>query len=63
MGYIQRWDLTQLFAKLKEVDKKESKVVYKKDELANFEENLGLLDSSSKKSFAPSMQSVIKDEV
>jgi WD40 repeat protein len=50
MGYIQRWDLTQLFSKLKEVEKKESKTVYKKDDLANLEDNLGMLESASKKS-------------
>jgi hypothetical protein len=33
MGYIQRWDLSVLFAKLKEVDKKERKTIFKKDEL------------------------------
>ncbi len=52
MGWIQRWDLTSLFAKLEEVNKKERKSAYKvTPDLAHLEEMAmgGLLDSGSKK--------------
>lgn len=48
MGYIQRWDISILLAKLEEVSRKERKVPYKgpSDIL---EDGLGILESSSKK--------------
>ena len=52
MGWIQRWDLTLLFAKLDEVNRKERKTAYKaQPDLTNLEEiNMGgMMDPTSKK--------------
>ena len=46
MGYIQRWDLSSLFAKLQEVNKKEVKGGFKRPtDLFGLDDRAGMLDS------------------
>jgi hypothetical protein len=46
MGWIQRWDLTVLFAKLADVNRTESKAAYKiQPDLTNLDELGGLMDN------------------
>jgi hypothetical protein len=51
MGWIQRWDLTVLFAKLQEVQRTESKAAYKiQPDLTNLDELGGFMESQKKAS-------------
>lgn len=50
MGWIQRWDLTVLFAKLQEVNRTESKAAYKiQPDLTNLDELGGFMADPTKK--------------
>ena len=50
MGWIQRWDLTVLFAKLADVNRIESKAAYKiQPDLTNLDELGGFMDNTMKK--------------
>lgn len=50
MGWIQRWDLTVLFAKLQEVNRTESKAAYKiQPDLTNLDELGSFMGDAAKK--------------
>lgn len=48
MGYIQRWDLSSLFAKLADINLKESKGLHKRGEGMGLEDKIGIQDPTKK---------------